>query len=312
MAAANRDERRRAAEAYLLLTLTMLFWGGHAVVGRIAVGQISPMLLTALRWTIVLAVLGLGFGRRLAPELPAMRANWRTILVMGTFGFTGFNALFYVAAHHTTAVNMAIFQGSVPVIVLVGAYLLHGARIGSFQVVGVLATLVGVAVVGTRGHLATLAAFRFNIGDLMILLACVFYAGYTLALRNRPRLSGTGLFAGLCCAALLSALPLLGYEIVAGLVQLPTPTGWVVLLLVAIFPSFLAQIFFIRAVELVGPGRAGLFVNLVPVFGAALAVVILSEPFAPYHLVSLGLVLGGILLAETASALAKRRGPPLP
>lgn len=299
--------RRGVAEAYALLLLTTLFWGGHAVVGRMAVGQISPMLLTTMRWTLVLVILAVGFGRKLGRERAAIVAHWRTILLMGAFGFTAFNALFYVAAHYTTAVNIAIFQGSIPLLVLVGTVLVYGARITAFQVVGMMATLLGVLVVGTRGELGTLAAFRFNVGDLLIVLACVFYAGYTLALRDRPSMSGTALFGGLCCAAFASSLPLLAAEIAAGRAQWPTPKGWVVLVLVAIFPSFLAQVFFIRAVELIGPGRAGLFVNLVPVFGAALAVLVLSEPFAPYHLVSLGLVLGGILFAETAGALGSRR-----
>ncbi|MEC7573062.1 MAG: EamA family transporter, partial [Pseudomonadota bacterium] len=63
-------------------------------------------------------------------------------------------------------------------------------------------------------------------------------------------------------------------------------------------PSFLSQIFFMRGVELVGPGRAGVFVNLVPVFASGLSVLILGEHFAVYHGLALGLVLGGIALSE--------------
>ena len=87
-------------------------------------------------------------------------------------------------------------------------------------------------------------------------------------------------------------------EIVRGTVQWPTPTGWLIMLYIGLLPSLVAQVFFIRGVELIGAARAGIFVNLVPVFGALLAVVLLGEPFALYHAVGLALVLGGIWLAE--------------
>jgi drug/metabolite transporter (DMT)-like permease len=88
------------------------------------------------------------------------------------------------------------------------------------------------------------------------------------------------------------------YEVYVGSVIWPSFKGWTITLYIALFPSFIAQIFFMRGVELIGPGRAGIFVNLVPVFASALAVVILSEAFHLYHGVALALVLGGIWIAE--------------
>jgi drug/metabolite transporter (DMT)-like permease len=135
-------------------------------------------------------------------------------------------------------------------------------------------------------------------GDIWMLIACLFYAGYTLSLRQRPKVPGLVFFAAMAGVAFLISLPLLIAEIMAGHGYWPTPRGWLILGYVAIGPSFLAQLFFMRGVELIGPGRAGVFVNLVPVFAALLAVQILSEPFAWYHGLALVLVLGGIALAE--------------
>ncbi|MDQ4134568.1 MAG: DMT family transporter [Pseudomonadota bacterium] len=285
-------------QPYLLLTLTTLMWAGNAVAGRLAVGEISPMALTTLRWVIAAAVMGvvarsdvLGSWRVLAPR-------WRSILWMGALGFTAFNALFYLAAHHTTAVNLTIFQGAIPVMVLLGALAAFGTRIRALQVVGMAVTFVGVAVVATKGDVATLLGLDFNVGDVWMLVACLFYSAYTLGLRNRPQVPGLAYFATMATVAFVTALPLLIYEIAAGHVQWPTPKGWAILLYVGLFPSLLSQIFFMRGVELIGPGRAGLFVNLVPVFGAFLAVLILGEPFHLYHAAALVLVLGGIWLAE--------------
>jgi drug/metabolite transporter (DMT)-like permease len=294
-------------QAYVLLALTTLMWAGNAIAGRLAVGHVSPMALTSLRWIAVLLIVGLALRRQIAAEWPALKRHWLKIFLMGSFGMTGFNALYYAAAHYTTAVNLTLIQGSIPILVLIGSLAVFGTRIGLLQGIGSLVTLVGVAVIGARGEWETFRTLDFNIGDVWMVIACVFYAGFTIALRNRPPVSAFVLFFAFALSAFLSSLGLLGAEIATGTVQWPDATAWLILAFVAVFPSLLSQIFFMRGVELIGPGRAGLFVNLVPVFGAILAVAILNEPFRPYHAVALALVLGGISLAEASLSQRNRR-----
>ena len=285
-------------QAYLLLILTTLMWGGNAIAGRLAVGHVSPMVLTCFRWVIVVAIMGPLVGRQVVAEWTKIRARWVFIVLMGAFGFTAFNALFYAAAHYTSAVNLTIFQGAIPVLVLLGTVLFFGARVIPLQVIGMIVTIVGVVLVSVKADLEILRTLALNIGDVWMLIACVFYAGYTLGLRHRPAMPGLVFFTALAVIAFLTTLPLVGLEIAQGAAQWPTARGWIILLYVALLPSLLSQIFYIRGVELIGPARAGLFVNLVPVFGALLAVLLLGEPFAYYHALGLVLVLGGIWLAE--------------
>ena len=285
-------------QAYVLLILTTLMWGGNAIAGRLAVGEVSPMVLTCLRWVFVVAVMIPLTGRQIVSEWTKISSRWAFTILMGTFGFTAFNGLFYAAAHHTTAVNLTIFQGAIPVLVLLGTVLFFGARVIPLQILGMIVTILGVVLVSVKADLEILKTLSLNIGDVWMLIACVFYAGYTLGLRHRPNIPGLVFFAAMAMVAFISSLPLLGLEIAQGTAQFPTPKGWLILLYVALLPSLLSQIFFIRGVELIGPGRAGLFVNLVPVFGALLAVLLLGEPFALYHALGLALVLGGIWLAE--------------
>lgn len=285
-------------QAYLLLILTTLMWGGNAIAGRLAVGEVSPMMLTCLRWVIVVAVMVPLVGRQVAAEWPKIGGRWVFTALMGTFGFTAFNGLFYAAAHHTSAVNLTIFQGSIPVLVLLGTVLFFGARVAPLQVTGMAVTILGVVLVSVKADLEILKTLSLNIGDVWMLIACLFYAGYTLGLRHRPAVPGLVFFTAMAVVAFLTSLPLVGLEITQGAAQWPTAKGWLILLYVGLLPSLLSQVFFIRGVELIGPARAGLFVNLVPVFGALLAVVLLGEPFAAYHAIGLVLVLGGIWLAE--------------
>lgn len=285
-------------QAYLLLIVTTLFWGGNGVAGRLAVGEVSPMVLVCLRWVIVVAVMLPFVWKDLVSAWPIIKANRWLVILMGTCGFTAFNALFYGAAHFTSAVNLTIFQGAIPVLVLLGAVLFFRARILPLQIIGMVITLVGVVVISVQADLSILKSLGLNFGDVLMLIACVFYAGYTLGLRQRPDLPGFVFFAALALVAFVSSLPLLAVEIASGKAQWPTPIGWAVMLYVGLFPSLFSQILYIRSVELIGPARAGLFVNLVPVFGALLAVVLLGEPFASYHAIGLAMVLGGIWLAE--------------
>ena len=287
-----------SGRAYLLLTLTALCWGANAVFGRLAVGEISPMALVTLRWLGALGLLLVFAHAQVRRDWPALRERLLFVAAMGAIGFTAFNGLFYVAAHGTTAVNIGIIPGTIPVFVLIGAFAAFRTRVTGLQAAGVLVTMVGVAIVASGGELARLAALALNFGDVLMIAACVLYAGYTLGLSRRPLVSPLSLFTGMAAAAFVSSLPLVLAEAALGRFQWPTPAGWIIVGLVTLFPSFLAQITFIQGVTLIGPSRAGVFVNLVPVFASILALLILQEPFRPFHAVALALVLGGIWLSE--------------
>ena len=287
-----------STRAYVLLVATTLCWGANAVFGRLAVGEISPMLLVSLRWLGAVLLLAVFANRNVRRDWPTLREHLPFLAAMGVLGFTAFNALFYSAAHYTTAVNIGIIQGSMPVFVLLGAFLAYRSPVTRVQTIGVAVTMIGVIIVGIGGSLERLAALTINHGDALMILACTLYAGYAVGLLRRPAVSALGLFTVIAGAAFLASLPLTAAELALGYFQWPTPKGWVVAALITLLPSFLAQIFFIQGVALIGPGRAGVFINLVPVFASIMAVVVLSEPFEPYHAVALALVLFGIWLSE--------------
>jgi drug/metabolite transporter (DMT)-like permease len=285
----------------VLLTLTAVFWAGNALASRLAVGHISPFLLVFLRWVLVLAVMWPLYGSQVRAHWGEIRPRLLHITLMAILGLTGFNALFYTAGHYTTAINIGILQGSIPVVVLAGAFAMYGTRASLVQIAGVLITTVGVVVVATQGAPLSVLDIGLNRGDLAMLAACAFYAFYTLALRERPNMPGIAFFTLLALVSAITSVPLLIAEWAMYGLAMPTLQGWLVTLYVAVFPSCLAQLFYVRGVDLIGPGRAGVFVNLVPVFAAILAVALLSEPFAAFHAIALALVIGGIWLAQRAA-----------
>jgi drug/metabolite transporter (DMT)-like permease len=285
-------------QAWLVMLYTAVVFGANGVAARMATGEISPLVLVCLRWSLACLILLPFLRQQIAAQGPALKNSWRLTLAMGFFGFTAFNVLFYAAAYKTSAMHMTLLQSSIPPFVLAGAAILFGTRITLLQIIGMLITLAGAALIATHGHLTQLSQLQFNGGDLAVLFGGLLYAGYTLGLRQRPRVSPLVFFAALSFASLLTSIPFAIYEIATGASYWPSLKGWLVLLFIVLGPSISGQITYMRGVELIGPSRAGLFNNLVPVFGALFALLILSEPFELYHAVALVLGLSGVALAE--------------
>ena len=288
-----------------LLVLTTLFWAGNAIAGQLTRGEITPLQLVLARWVGVTLLMWPLFGRQLVASWPEVRPRLWLIVPMAMAGFTGFNILFYFASLETSAVNVGILQGAVPVFVLLGALVTHGTRIGALQVIGVAVTLVGVVLVATHGAPLEIMQTELNRGDLIMLVACFLYAFYAVMLVGRPAIPGTVFFTLMATIAAATAIPpAIAEALLAESYHAPTAKGWLIASYVALFPSCIAQLTFLRGVDLIGPGRAGVYTNLVPVFAAAMAVGLLGQEFAAYHGVALVAVIGGIALAQRPPARA--------
>ncbi len=283
---------------WLLLTFSSLVWGGNVAAARFAVGEISPMVLVGLRWIVVAALIAVMMGKRLGAVLGSLRPHWAFLLPMGVIGFTISNALFYESARFTTGLNLSIIQGVLPVLVLAGARVVYGVRVGAMRMFGVALTMAGIVLIATEGEPSRLLDLQFNKGDAFAFLGAAIYAAFTLALRKRPPLSAMAFFIGVSIAALVSSAPAMMVEAMLGEAIWPGWQGLLVLLYVAVFTSIVGQVCWIRAVEMIGPGRAGVFQNLVPVVGAILSVVVLRETFHWFHAASLALVLSGLFISE--------------
>jgi len=289
---------RSHLKAYLLLVATTLCWGLNAIFSKLAVDQITPMQLVTFRWFGVVILLSLFARHKLQRDWPLLRQHLPFLCLMGGCGFTVFNALFYVAGHHTSAINIGILQGSIPIFVLLGSWLVMRHRISRLQGIGVGLTLIGVIIVASGGKPGELLDFAVNRGDLFMLVACFFYAAYSLGLSRRPAVSALSMFAVMATVAWLVSIPLVAIETWLLDWHWPSTNGWIIAGLVTLLPSLVAQIFFIQGVGLIGPGRAGVFVNLVPVFASIMAILFLGETFEQHHALALLLVLGGIGLSE--------------
>ncbi len=301
------SERKSLAlpsRAYLVLTIAALCWGGNAVAGKLAVGHISPMVLTFLRWVVAVTIIVAISLPQLAKDWPVVRKRLPYFFILGTVGYTCFNAALYSALKYTSAINAAVIQAVIPAVIFLFNFALFRTRVLAVQIIGFVLTIFGVALLASRGDLMSLIRLQFNPGDAIMLLAVLAYAIYTVILRWKPAVDWRTLMVIPATAALITSVPLMGWEVMSDQAIWPEAKGWAIVLYTAIFPSLVAQIFFIKGVEAIGPNRAGLFINLIPVFGTFLSVLIIGETLHLYQIIALLLALGGIAVAE-------RKKPPV-
>ena len=284
--------------AYLFLIITAMSWGGNAVAGKLAVGHISPMILTSVRWAMAFAILLTFALPQVRRDIKTIRKHLPLLFCYGMFGFTFFNILLYSALEHTTAINVAIEQAGMPMVIFLANFILFRIKVTPAQIIGFALTMIGVGITASSGSLARLIALQLNQGDALMLLAVLFYGGYTVALRYKPVLHWQSMITVMAASAFITSLPFAAFEITRGTAILPDTTGWLVAAFTAVFPSLVAQVLYIKGNEIIGSNRAGIFINLVPIFGTLLSVMILGETLHLYHVVALALVLGGITLSE--------------
>jgi len=291
--------RLHAVAPYAALALAPLFWSGNVVVGRALREQVDPIALNLYRWSIA-GVLILPFALRpLWRHREQLLRHWPVIAGLGLTGLAGFQTCVYYAVRETEALNALLILQATPVVILLGAAALFGDRITPLRAVAMVVAASGAMVLVTRGDPAGLLALAFNRGDLWMLLAVLLWASYSLLLKRRP--------AGLPQSALLAASIVVGLVVLlpawwwtGGPAARPPLSGEALLGVgyIGVFASFVAFLCWNTGVARLGPGKAGTFMYLMPLYGAVLGYLLLGEGVEPFHLAGAALIFGGLGLMQ--------------
>ncbi|SNR80350.1 Permease of the drug/metabolite transporter (DMT) superfamily [Methylobacillus rhizosphaerae] len=298
---ATSPSRPSALTLFLILVLPPLFWAGNFVVGRAVHSEIPPFTLSLGRWLIALCCL-------LPFAYPAMRRDyplywqyrWR-LLAVSLAGVAAFNTLVYSGLHFTTATNGTLLNSCIPMLILLFGALFYRLRLHIWQVIGLALSLCGVLTIILHGEWARLLRLEFSSGDLIIFLAMVCWAFYTLWLRDIPAsINRLGLMGIQIILAMILLVPLFLWEHVHGITPQWNHEVWLALAYVGIFPSVIAYTLYTLGVAYAGVARAGLFIHLMPVFGSLLSVALLGENLHLFHIVGITAILGGLFLSNRA------------
>ena len=289
---------------FYLVTATVL-WAGNAIAGRLLVGSVSPITLSAVRWAIA-AIILLPLGWRVFKPASALWLNKKRFLLLGLFGVGSYNVLLYLALQTSTPINVTLIGASMPIWMLIIGALLYQTRPNPLQLFGALVSLVGVALVLSRGEMDVLLNLQVVIGDLLIMLATILWALYSWML-SRPGKSSerqwpwaeflmAQVFAGLLWTGLFDS-----FEVMAGHAYIQfTPLSVLLILFVAIGPSLIAYRCWGLGVNGAGPTVAAFFANLIPLFTALFSAAMLGEPPHLYHGFAFILIALGIAVSSSS------------
>jgi drug/metabolite transporter (DMT)-like permease len=295
------------ARIVLMLTLPPLLWAGNAVVGRLLVGHVPPLALSAMRWALALLVL-LPLGWRALQRWSEVAARWPYLVTIGLLGVGTYNSMQYVALQTSTPINVTLILSSLPLWMMVIGWAWHGVRPTRRQALAAVFSLSGVMLVLSRGDVEVLRGLRLLPGDLLMLIAVGVWAVYSWMLAKPPAsmqgearpkwnwaeflliqvLFGT-MFAGVAAGVEAVAHP--------GVIRW-SPGVVAAIAYVVIGPSVLAYFCWGAGVAAVGPAVAAFFNNLTPLFAAVMSAALLGEPPRWYHVLAFVLIAAGIVITS--------------
>ena len=288
---------------FYLVTATLL-WAGNAIAGRLLVGSVSPVTLSAVRWALAALIL-LPFGWRIFRPGNPLWQNKTRFLLLGLLGVGSYNVLLYLALQTSTPINVTLIGASMPIWMLLIGALIYQVKPTLLQMVGAVISLLGVMVVLTRGELMTLLSMELVVGDLLIMLATILWAFYSWML-SRPGSSTerqwpwADFLMAQVLVGLLWTLFFDGFEIALGSAYLELNLFTASLILfVALGPSLIAYRCWGLGVNGAGPTVAAFFANLIPLFTAILSAAMLREPPRFYHGLAFAFIVLGIWISST-------------
>jgi drug/metabolite transporter (DMT)-like permease len=276
---------------YLLLVGAAFFWGGNAVAGKFLADSLPPVTISFIRLTIGVMIMSPVIIRLLRRDMAALRVNFKLLLFLAVTGVIGFNLLIYWALNYTTAINATLLNSTSPLFIFLLSALLIGEKMELKYWVSMGLSMFGVLIVITQGSFERMLSFQFNIGDLIMVLAVISWALYSIYIK---KISG-----------MLPSLAIFGFTLAIGfMVMIPAvaielsivPLGevdladWSALLYIGIFPSICSFLLWNRAVTMIGPSKASISLNLIPVFGTVAAFFFLGE------VITIPQIIGGCLV----------------
>jgi len=287
----------RVSGIFLAIGATVI-WSGNYIIARGLHDSISPLTLSFLRWLVAFSIIFPFSFRMFLNDLPVIKRNFKFILTVSFLGITLFNSLIYIAGHSTEAINLSLIAITTPVFIIVFSRIFFKEKISLLNFSGVLLTLTGIIILICRGSITILLNISFSAGDFWMLGAAITFALYSLLLRNKP--DGIGMLSFLFVtfgAGLIMLLPFFLYEITGTRANLFSFNVTISILYIGIFASIGGYFMWNRAVELIGASNSGIIYYSLPVFSTLWAILILGEQIQLVHFISMGLIVGGIIIA---------------
>lgn len=286
----------------LLLVATIL-WGGNFVYGRAVADQLPPFTFAFLRWCLAFVIFLPIVWTPLKKEWKQILKYWPIVLAMSLTGIVGFTALLYLALHYTTSINASLVNTSTPILIYIISFIFLKERLSKNQRLGTLISLVGLFFIISKGSLETLLHFSFNRGDILVVAAVICWSFYSFLVKQyAEKLPGHATFLVSIFMGIIILFPFFIYETLNPAIKVIwTAKSIFAIFYTGIFASIVAFISWNTGVVKIGANKAGIYLNLIPVFATFFAVLFIGESIEPFQ------VIGGVF-AVFGVYLTSRKG----
>ena len=286
--------------AYILLVLATLFWSGNFIVGKFAtLFQIPPLSLNVFRWVSVWLILMPFTYKEIQNNLPNIKKNWLVISFMGIITISTFNSVVYFALNYTQVINAVLVLAAIPAATIFFSSMMNIEKTNIFQLFGLILSIIGIGSIISSGSIQKIISLSFNKGDLWMLVCVITWALYsTLLKKNKFEFSQFSLIQLMVSAGILFLIPQFFYEKSIGLELNYNKAFFLILFYVVVFPAIAAYYCWQKGVEIIGPNRATMFIQLMPLFSAVMAIIIFNEKFEMYHFIGASFIVLGIYLSN--------------
>ena len=286
--------------AYLILILTTIFWSGNFIVGKAAsTYQIPPFSLNFYRWFFAGLILLPFTFKELIKKKKYIFDNIGFFTLLGITSITIFNSIVYYSLYYTQVISGILMISTIPVWIIFISSILNIERTNIFQIIGEVFSLTGVIFIITKADLEIIRNLDFNKGDLSMVVAMFSWAVYSALLKSKKyEISQFSLLQVVIITGLIFLTPIYLIEMYLGNVIVIGIPFVLTLTYVVFFPGLASFIFWIKGISLIGANRAGVFLHLMPIFGAIMAMVIFKEKFMYYHILGAIFIIAGITLSN--------------
>jgi drug/metabolite transporter (DMT)-like permease len=286
--------------AYTLLVLASLCWSGNFIVGKFAtLFEIPPLTLNTFRWISVWLILIPFTFKEIYKNLAYIKKNLLAIAFMGVITISTFNSVVYFALNYTQVINAVLVLAIIPAVTIVLSSLMKVEKSNIFQIFGLILSIIGVGSIISNGDIQRIVSLSFNNGDLWMLVCVLSWALYsTLLKKNKFKLSQFSLIQIMVSVGVIFLIPQYFYEQSIGLELNFNKAFFLILFYVVVFPAIVAYYCWQKGVEIIGPNRATMFIQLMPLFSAVMAIIIFKEKFELYHFVGATFIVSGIYLSN--------------
>jgi len=286
--------------AYLLLILTTIFWSGNFIVGKAAsMYEIPPFSLNFYRWFFAGLILLPFTYKEIITKKSYILNNIGFFIILGVTSITIFNSIVYYSLYYTQVISGVLMISTIPVWIIFISSILNIEKTNFFQIIGVVFSLTGVVFIITKADLELVKNLDFNKGDLTMVIAMFAWAIYSALLKKKKyEISQITLLEVVIITGLIFLTPIYFIEMNFGnTIKLGKPF-YLTLTYVVLFPGLCSFFFWIKGISIIGANRAGVFLHLMPIFGAIMAMVIFDEKFMFYHFLGALFILSGIILSN--------------